>query len=386
MKVALIVPGGVDRSGTDRVIPCILWLIERLVAAGDEVHVFAFSQESRPSRWPLLGATVHNAGWRPQTLTTLGLILAEHRRGAFDVLHAFWASSCGVAGALAAKLLRRPMLLTLPGDDVVRVPAIGYGALTTRSGAARLAFAARGASLVTAPSRAMCTLAAKVGIEAVHLPLGVALDRWLPATPRQRGAGVPIRLLHVASLNRVKDQETLLQAMRLLREWGVPFKLDIVGTDTLDGLIQQRAIDLGLTKQVRFHGFMPHHALRPWVERSDALVMSSLHEAGPLVTLEAATVGVPTVGTAVGHIADFAPDAAVAVPCGDADALAKGIRRIANDEELRLRLGTAAHAHALANDADATARNFRSFYAAIRSAPAPQRLHRLVRNSVAHRR
>ena len=31
MKIALVVPGGVDRSGTRRVIPIILWLIERLV-------------------------------------------------------------------------------------------------------------------------------------------------------------------------------------------------------------------------------------------------------------------------------------------------------------------------------------------------------------------
>ena len=32
MRIALITPGGVDRSGTHRVIPCLLWLIERLAA------------------------------------------------------------------------------------------------------------------------------------------------------------------------------------------------------------------------------------------------------------------------------------------------------------------------------------------------------------------
>ena len=37
MKVALLVPGGVDRSGTHRVIPFLLWLIERLAATNSTV-------------------------------------------------------------------------------------------------------------------------------------------------------------------------------------------------------------------------------------------------------------------------------------------------------------------------------------------------------------
>ncbi|HEU4559853.1 MAG TPA: hypothetical protein VFS20_18520, partial [Longimicrobium sp.] len=68
MKVALVVPGGVDRSGTHRVIPVLLWLIER-VARVHELHVFALRQEPRPATWELLGARVHNAGGRAPRLT-----------------------------------------------------------------------------------------------------------------------------------------------------------------------------------------------------------------------------------------------------------------------------------------------------------------------------
>lgn len=365
MKIGLIVPGGVDRSGTERVIPCILWLIERLVAAGDEVHVFALGQEPRPARWPLLGATVHNAGWRPRRLTALGQIRSEHRAGPFDVLHAFWAQESGVSGAMAAKLLRLPFLLTLPGGDIARIPAIRYGGLMTLRGRAALAFTAGTARAVTAPSRTMCTMAADAGIIALHLPLGVALDRWPAIRPRRRDAAAPIRLLHVASLNRVKDQETLLCAMAILRDTGARFTLDILGFDTLNGAVQRRAAQLGLEKETRFLGFMPHHALRPHVERADLLVMSSRHEAGPLVTLEAAVAGVPTVGTKVGNIADFAPEAALAVPIGDAAGLARAIGELALDEERRLRIAADAHRRAVAHDADFTARGFRALYAAI---------------------
>jgi hypothetical protein len=61
MRIAWVVPGGVDESGRDRVIPVLLWTLVRL-AADHEVHVFALSQEPRPRSYRLLGADVHNMG------------------------------------------------------------------------------------------------------------------------------------------------------------------------------------------------------------------------------------------------------------------------------------------------------------------------------------
>ena len=87
-----------------------------------------------------------------------------------------------------------------------------------------------------------------------------------------------------------------------------------------------------------------------------------------MVMLEAAVAGVPTVGTAVGHVADWAPDAAVAVPVGDAEALADVLARLARDEAERLRLAEAAQTRALACDADATARLHQEVYARVRHA------------------
>jgi glycosyltransferase involved in cell wall biosynthesis len=90
--------------------------------------------------------------------------------------------------------------------------------------------------------------------------------------------------------------------------------------------------------------------------------MSSLHEAGPLVLLEAAAVGVPTVGTAVGHIAEWSPVAALAVPVGDAAAMAVAIQRVLADEDLRIRLAVEAQRRAVQEDADYTARMFEALY------------------------
>lgn len=373
MRIALITPGGVDRTGVDRVIPCMLWLIERLIQAGHDVQVIALQQEPRPGRWQLLGAEVHNIGVRPRALRGIAKLLALHAEKPFDVIHAFWAGTGGKVGGAGRVLAGIPMVLTLPGGDIVRLPEIGYGGYLTPGSRAITALTLRSAAFVTVPSEPMRAQARRERVEALRVPLGVALDRWPPAPPRRRDPARPLRLLQVASLNRVKDQATLLGAAALLREAGLDFVLDIVGEDTLAGEIHAAISRMDLGHHVRLAGFQPQARLRGWVERADLAVFSSLSEGAPIAMLEAAVAGVPTVGTAVGHILEYAPEAALAVPTGDAQALAAAILRLAGDEDLRLGLAEAAQRRALAEDADYTAAAFLDLYArAIRTREVQQ--------------
>ena len=79
-------------------------------------------------------------------------------------------------------------------------------------------------------------------------------------------------------------------------------------------------------------------------------------------TLVAAACGVPTVGTAVGHVAEGDGIRSVAVPVGDAGALARAIVALVSDEPRRRRLGDAALRWARENDADRTAARFEDLY------------------------
>ena len=88
-----------------------------------------------------------------------------------------------------------------------------------------------------------------------------------------------------------------------------------------------------------------------------------------MVLLEAAMVGVPTVGTGVGHIIEWAPHAAVAVPLRDHDALARETTALLADDARRLRIAAAAQALALAQDADWTAREVSRIYRELWQAP-----------------
>jgi len=360
VKLALVVPGGVDRSGEYRVIPALLSLIQRL-ARRHEVHVFALRQEPTPGRWQLGDASIHNIGdgWRrPRAVAA---ILREHRRAPFDAVQAIFSGHCSVVATAAARLCGRPCLVHVAGGELVALPSIGYGGRLGWRGRVCEAITLRTAAAVTAASTPVVDTLRALGCTAERLPLGVDLDIWPASPPRARGGG-PARLLHVASQNRVKDQPTLLRALATLARAGVEFDVDMVGVDTLDGAMPRLACELGLQQRVRFLGFKTQRELRPLWETADLALMSSLHETGPLVLLEAAVAGVPTVGTAVGHLAEWTPDAALAVAPGDWAALAAAIRRVLDDDALRLRLAHEAQRRALREDAAYTAERFEALY------------------------
>lgn len=366
MKIALVVPGGVDRSGEYRVVPALLALIERL-AARHEVHVFALRQEVEPGEWMLLGAHVHNAGGRGGVRSewrAIAAIVRAHRAAPFHVVQAIWSGPCGVVAVAAGRLAGVPSLVHVAGGELVALSSIGYGGLLTWRGRLREWLVRRGASVMTAASAPILAQLAALGRSARRVPLGVDLRQWPPRPPLRRDPHSALRLIHVASLNEVKDQATLLRAMALLAAEGVDFHLDILGEDTLGGRVQALARTLQLERRVHFHGFMTQAQLRPWMAGSHVNIVSSLHEAGPLVLLEAAVLGVPTVGTAVGHLVEWAPEAALAVPVADPPALAAAIRRLAVDEDLRLRLAGEAQRRAVEEDADHAAALFEALHAA----------------------
>lgn len=361
MRVALIVPGGVDRSGEYRVIPALLALIRRLAGVCD-LQVIALNQEKEAAHWDWEGARIHNVGLQSTRLNAVRLLRRLHALAPFDVIQSIWSGSCGLVAVTSGRLLRVPSAVHIAGGELTALAEISYGGMLTRRGRLRESLVLRGAAAVTAASQPILDQAARLGIRAGRLPLGVDLHGWPPREPVPRAPGRAARLVHVASLNAVKDQSTLLRAVAAVADAGEQFELDIVGEDTLHGEIQELATRVGVAQRTRFHGFMTQRELRPLLERADLMLLTSRHEAGPLVALEAAVAGVPSVGTAVGHLAEWTPTAALAVPVGDWNALATTIRRVLNDEDLRLALAREALQRAVAEDADYTARRFQQLH------------------------
>jgi glycosyltransferase involved in cell wall biosynthesis len=363
MKIALIAPAGVSNH-VMHTIPALMWLVRRL-AARHAVKVYLLHRAAVPTRVNVLGVEVVNDGGALRHLRTIQAIRDEHRRAPFDLVHAFWAGTVGLTGALAAQRIGRPLLVHIAGGELARLHGIRYGGALSLRQRLTNRWVFRRASVVSAASGPIIDSAREFGASAVRIPLGVDRETFPPRAPVARAAFRSVRLVHVASLNLIKDQGTLLRALALLVAAGHHVELDIAGVDGMNGQIHALARQLGVASRVRFHGRVDSVRVRELVSGADIHVVSSLHEAGPLAMLEAAMLGVPTVGTQVGHVTEWAPDAALASPPGDAAALAANLIRLIDDDSLRLALAAEAQRRALADDADCTVRLFEAQYRAV---------------------
>jgi glycosyltransferase involved in cell wall biosynthesis len=215
-------------------------------------------------------------------------------------------------------------------------------------------------------------IASETGVAASRIPLGADLTHWVSEPPRTRVPGARARIVSVASLTPVKDHATLLRAAALMVGHGRDVIVDLVGLDTSKGAVPGIVRELGIEDHVHLHGFLTQTEARSVVRQADVMVVASLHEAGPVAMLEAAAVGVPIVGTPVGHVPEWAPQAAVVVPFADPGALKDALAGLLDDERRRLSLASAAQQRALAEDADWTAARFLELYGAL-SAGRPAR-------------
>src|SRR5262245_53130510 len=337
MRIGLVVAGGVARGGREHVVPALLWLVEALAKRHD-VHVFVLDYYPDPCTYPLLGATVHDLGRaqgprgvrRLQMAKRLATALAAG--SAFDVLHAYWAVPAGTATISASRALGIPAIVTLDSGELVRCDDIAYGLQRRWIDRRAVRSVIRGAAALTVTTQFMKALAVSHGANPDVIPLGVDSAAF-PLT--ERTDGPPWRLIRVASINRVKDYTTLLEALALLARTVPGIHLDIVGEDTLGGAMQSLAEALGIREHVTFHGALPTERVSAMYSAAHLNVVSSRHESANVSVLEAACTGLATVGTAVGFVADFAPERAIAVPVQDAAALSRAIADALRDRPRR---------------------------------------------------
>ncbi len=177
------------------------------------------------------------------------------------------------------------------------------------------------------------------------------------AAPQNRGTP---RLLCVATLTERKGHASLLDALAHVAH--VDWHLDCVGSLGRDratvAAIRRRIAALDLGERVTLHGEVSRAALDSLYVHATAFVLASHFEGYGMALAEALVHGLPIVATAGGAIPDTVGDAALLVPPGDVEALARALGRALADAALRARLAAAARerAAALPTWGDASAR------------------------------
>ena len=153
--------------------------------------------------------------------------------------------------------------------------------------------------------------------------------------------GVGWRAVHVARLNVVKDQTTLLRAARLVLDREPRFTLDLVGDGEMRAELESLVDQLDLRSAVRFHGFT--NDVWPHLAQADVFVLSSLSEGISITLLEAMAAGLPIVATDVGGNPEVVThgQTGLLVPAANPEAMAGAICRLLAHPEEAARFGQA---------------------------------------------
>lgn len=170
---------------------------------------------------------------------------------------------------------------------------------------------------------------------------GIAIG---PEVTRARTSGW--RIVHVARLNPVKDQRTLLHAVRLVANAHPEVRLHLVGDGEEREALEQLTDALGLRDQVIFHGFTDN--VRPFLADADLFVLSSVSEGIALTLLEAMAASLPVVATDVGGNREVVVpgETGLLVPPGDPAALAEAMAALLADPARAAAMGQAGRTRA----------------------------------------
>ena len=379
MKIAVVVTGGLHPSGREQVVPSWLALFSALARTHD-IDAFALRHLPEAQTYKLLGFSVHDLG-RPSGAIGLtrwaqerALARALSAHGPFELIHGLWGDPAGQLAVRAARAFGIPSLVTIDSGEFVSIPAIGYGSQRTAQGRKAIK-EALAASRIHVCSQFMASAAAAHGTRPTVIPL-TSISKAALTAPEPKylppGEKGQLKVVQVASLSRVKNQQMLIDALAIVRRT-IDARLDLVGEDTLNGELQRRAIATGVGDCVRFLGFTAQDRLAAFYADADLYVQSSLHEAAGVSVLEAAASGLPVIGTRVGYVADWASDRALAIESNDAATMAQAILALYADPPRARAMAARAQAWVLEHDSSWAADRFAALYeevAAVKHSPS----------------
>ena len=325
-------------------------------SAGHQVHVFAPTlnlpaSESRTFASSGLRVTRFGAHKRVDDLLVdwFELLVAEHRREQFDVIHAYFLPQAGFVAVYASKYLGLPSVVSARGNDIER-------AMFDPSRFAHILYALQHASAVTTNAGELAKKARALvpGLDVAIIPNGVDTERFKPL-PRNTALAESLKLIdkaQVEELTRVigfagelREKKGLLSLLSAYAQANrkKPATLLIVG-DLRPGEDKQIFEEFKLSHpqaSIIITGFISPTDLPAYYSLMDVFVHPSLRDGLPNALLEAMACGKAVIGTPVGGIKDAIVDCENGrlVSTNNVNELADVIDELLTNENLRRKLG-----------------------------------------------
>ena len=346
MNVLLVVPGGVTADGRGDVIPVLFDLVCEL---SSRCTVVVVSVDHRPE--PLVTRTQNflliNSG--RSRLPSLAGAYGDSRRirrlliansVSFEILHSFWFGLPSTMAYLLSRAQGTSWVASLGGQELSRRRLEALPASARFLQRCANALVMRKADAITGGSRLVLAEMAAYGRDAAWLPLfpnvrPPVAEHGIDRSNRHNR----LRIVTIADHNETKDPETLLRVISLLTNRGRQVSLDWIGREIQPGRARALAAELGIADRVFIHGHLSYELIADRLSSADLYLQSSRYESQGVAVCEAATLGLPIVGTNTGIVADLAPHSAIAAEVGDAMALANAVEQLIDDRELRVEMG-----------------------------------------------
>ena len=269
--------------------------------------------------------------------------------------HTAKAGAVGRMAALVAGNARPPIVVHTFHGHVLR----GYfGPLRTLGFRLLERWLARGTTALVAVSPEVRDDLVRLGVapreKFTVVRLGIELEERLGGRngrdETRRVLGIAPERFTVGWIGRmtgVKRTGDVLLAFKELRERGVDACLCMVGDGPERAQVEQRAHDLGIMRDTLFLGYQEDVA--PFYAAFDAMILPSGNEGTPVSAIESLAAGRPVVATRVGGVPDVVRDGedGFLVDLGDVGELAGALARLAEDPELRGRMGEAGRTRVL---------------------------------------
>ncbi|MGW8603881.1 glycosyltransferase family 4 protein [Streptomyces sp. NPDC055893] len=305
-------------------------------------------------------ATMWTGGFpEPLTFSLRARRMLAARRGDFDVVHDNQTLGYGLLGgprAIGAPLVTtihhpitvdRQLELDAAADWKRRASVRRWYAFTRM----QKRVARRLPSVLTVSGTSRQEIVEHLGvrddrIRVVHI--GADTDLW---SPDQAVAEVPGRIVTTSSADvPLKGLIHLIEALAKLRTENPDAHLVVVGKRAEDGPVAAAIERYGLAGAVEFVKGISDAELVDLVRSAQVSCVPSLYEGFSLPAAEAMATGtalVATTGGAIPEVAGTDGETCLAVPPGDASALAAALGRVLGDPVLRARLGGAGRARVL---------------------------------------
>jgi glycosyltransferase involved in cell wall biosynthesis len=279
----------------------------------------------------------------------------------YDILYANWIGA-GIVGAVLNMITSKPLVVSFRGDD-------GYLARDRRIWRFLTLWVCRWSAKIAPVSSEIANILIELGVsrEKIILPrFGVDTRLFRPLKSKKNQENT-VDCLFVGSLIPRKGLHDLIEAMadESLSHMG----LIVVGEGFQRENLVKRSNELGIGERVQWKGALSPDQVAQIMRNSDLLCLPAFMEGRPNVVNEAMSSGIPVVAARIGGIPDMVEEGATALlfEPGDVAGLRKQLKTLADDPQLRRKMGKRAREFVLESGIswDNTAGEFDSIFRSI---------------------